>query len=345
MSRRADPRLVGAFVLGAVVIVVLGLLALGTGRDFFHKSDRFVVYFHESLRGLHIGAPVAFRGVDIGDVKAIHAYFDKAGTNIEVPVVIELRRDAVLLEDGKEPTPAVMKLLIDKGARAQLRAESVLTGRQYVGIDFFPGTPATMVKGPVDLPQIPSTPSPFAGLLRSLDDVSMTAPDLVRTAGDVLHTAQQFLAGQPGRDLASILHDTAAVAHQLGDPDGPLAGSLAALPPLASKLSHTADGLDQLVSDLQPILRDRNTQLTKLLGDLDDTSGSIRRASDQLAELTRENRPGIKDFTTRGLPELSGLIEDATRTVNELDGTLRDLRQDPARFFFGNQTQQGVHLR
>ncbi len=345
MSRRADPRLVGAFVLGAVVIAVLGLLALGSARLLFDRSDKFVIYFNESLRGLRIGAPVAFRGVDIGSVTGIHAYFNNEGTNIEVPVVVELRRDAVLLEDGKEPTPAVMKLLVEKGARAQLQLESVLTGRQYIGIDFYPDTPATVVKGPMDLPEIPSIPSPFAGLLRSVDDVSMSAPELMRSASDLLHTAQQFLQGQPGKDLASILHDTAAAAHQLGDPDGPLAKSLAALPTLASKLNDTADGLDRLVSDLQPALRDRNAQLTKLLGNLDDTSTSIRRASDQLGELARENRSGIRTFTTRGLPELTGLIEDSTRMVNELNGTLRDLRQDPARFFFGNRTQEGVRLR
>ncbi len=345
MSRRADPRLVGAFVLGAVVIAVLGLLALGTARTLFAKSDKFVIYFNESLRGLRIGAPVAFRGVDIGNVSEIHAYFNKDGTNIEVPVVVELRRDAVLLEDGKEPTPAVMKLLVEQGARAQLQLESVLTGRQYVGIDFFPGTVIKVVDGPVDLPQIPSIPSPFTGLMRSVDDVSMAAPDLVRTTIDLLRLAQRFLSGEPGHDLASILHDGADVAHRLDDPEGPLAKSLTALPPLASKLNDTANGLDRLVSDLQPILHDRNAQLTKLLGDLGDTSTSIRRASDQLGELARENRQGIRDFTARGLPELSGLIEDTTRMVNELNGTLHDIRQDPARFFFGNQTQQGVRLR
>ena len=160
---------------------MLGLLALGSARLLFDRSDKFVIYFNESLRGLRIGAPVAFRGVDIGSVTGIHAYFNNAGTNIEVPVVVELRRDAVLLEDGKEPTPAVMKLLVEKGARAQLQLESVLTGRQYIGIDFYPNTPATIVKGPMDLPEIPSIPSPFAGLLRSVDDVSMSAPELMRS--------------------------------------------------------------------------------------------------------------------------------------------------------------------
>jgi ABC-type transporter Mla subunit MlaD len=72
---------------------------------------------------------------------------------------------------------------------------------------------------------------------------------------------------------------------------------------------------------------------------------SIRTTPEQAGQLVAENRPNLKEFTDRGLPELAGLIEDATRTVNELDGTLKDLRQDPSRFLFGNQTQQGVRAR
>ena len=39
-----------------------------------------------------------------------------------------------------------------------------------------------------------------------------------------------------------------------------------------------------------------------------------------------------------------GLVEDATRLVNELNGAIRDMRQDPARFFLGDRAGQGVQL-
>lgn len=344
MSRRASPRLIGAFVLGALLLLVAGAVALGS-RSLWGKGDRFVIYFDEPIKGLAIGAPVTFRGVNVGRVVAISAYFRTDGTAIDVPVVVELRRDAVLLETGAQPTPEVMELLVAKGARARLQLESLVTARQYVGIDFFPNTEPRRVAGPVDLPQIPSVRSPIAGILASADDLALAAPDLVKEAGEVLRLLHGFLAGQPGADAAALLADTARLAHALGDPEGPLPRSLATLPDLTAKLAGAAANLDRLTGDVRTALDARNTQAAKLLGELGDTTVAVRRLSEQAGQLVAENRANLKDFSDRGLPELAGLIEDATRTVNELDGTLKDLRQDPSRFLFGNQTQQGIRAR
>jgi ABC-type transporter Mla subunit MlaD len=71
---------------------------------------------------------------------------------------------------------------------------------------------------------------------------------------------------------------------------------------------------------------------------------SLRRAADQASALIRENREGLEEFTADGLPQLVGLVEDANRMVNELNGAIRDMRQDPARFFLGDRAAQGVRL-
>src|SRR3954452_10848022 len=250
LSRRASPRLIGAFVLGELPLLVAGTVALGS-RSLWGKGDRFVIYFDEPIKGLAIGAPVTFRGVNVGRVVAISAYFRTDGTAIDVPVVVELRRDAVLLETGAQPTPEVMELLVAKGARARLQLESLVTARQYVGIDFFPNTEPRRVAGPVNLPQIPSVRSPIAGVLASADDLAIAAPDLVREAGEVLRLLHGFLAGQPGADAAALLADTARLAHALGDPEGPLPRALATLPDLTAKLAGAAANLDRLSGDLR----------------------------------------------------------------------------------------------
>ena len=72
MSARAHPRAVGAFVLGAVALVLGAVLWLSSG-DWFQPRDRFVVVFPGSVRGLNKGAPVTFRGVKTGEVKAVDA--------------------------------------------------------------------------------------------------------------------------------------------------------------------------------------------------------------------------------------------------------------------------------
>ena len=57
MSKRANPRLVGAFVIVAVLLAALGVTTFGSGR-LFRDTVTFVLYFDQSLDGLNPGAPV-----------------------------------------------------------------------------------------------------------------------------------------------------------------------------------------------------------------------------------------------------------------------------------------------
>jgi len=70
MRNRTKPALVGLFVLGGLVLAFVGLLAFG-GLRWFEPSQQAVVYFNEPLSGLSAGAPVTFRGIEIGSVSRL----------------------------------------------------------------------------------------------------------------------------------------------------------------------------------------------------------------------------------------------------------------------------------
>ena len=70
MSAKANKTMIGVFVLGAVVLALGAIVALGSGT-FFTKTDRCIMFFPHSVGGLEVGAPVVFRGVPIGSVKEI----------------------------------------------------------------------------------------------------------------------------------------------------------------------------------------------------------------------------------------------------------------------------------
>ena len=57
MSSKANPTLIGAFVVGAVALAVAAVAILGGGR-WLTPSNKFVMYFQGSVAGLQIGAPV-----------------------------------------------------------------------------------------------------------------------------------------------------------------------------------------------------------------------------------------------------------------------------------------------
>jgi len=130
------------------------------------NPQTYQLIFNESVRGLTRGAPVEFRGIQIGEVADVRAQIDLKTFKFSVPVTINLdpRRlgvNVLGLKAGVDLDTMRRKLidsLVSHGVRAQLRTGNLLTGALYVALDFFPGSPAVTVdwsRTPVQLPTIP----------------------------------------------------------------------------------------------------------------------------------------------------------------------------------------------
>ena len=65
MSKQASPAAIGGFVVGAVALVIAGVLIFGSGKFFTHTTPA-VMYFEGNVQGLQVGAALKFRGVPIG---------------------------------------------------------------------------------------------------------------------------------------------------------------------------------------------------------------------------------------------------------------------------------------
>src|SRR5215471_2661419 len=89
MSRKASPAVIGGFVVGAFVLVVIGILVFGSGK-FFAEVVPAVMYFGGDVKGLQVGASVDFQGVQIGTVLDIKTVFDPAKIHVHIPVTVEL---------------------------------------------------------------------------------------------------------------------------------------------------------------------------------------------------------------------------------------------------------------
>ena len=138
MSKKASSSKIGAFVIGAVVLITVVIAIFGTGRV-FSQMDRYVVYFRDSAAGLDPGSPVKLKGVQIGEVTDVTAVFAD-NWEFYVEVVIEVDRDAVVNESGIEEGTREEQItaLIARGLRAQLETQSMVLGQKYVKLDLFP---------------------------------------------------------------------------------------------------------------------------------------------------------------------------------------------------------------
>ena len=96
MSKKASSTRIGAFVLGAVALVIVVIAVFGGGRIFAQK-DYYVIFFRGSAVGLDVGSAVRLMGVDIGEVKKVTAVYAD-NWEFYVEVIIEVDRDLFTYE-------------------------------------------------------------------------------------------------------------------------------------------------------------------------------------------------------------------------------------------------------
>jgi phospholipid/cholesterol/gamma-HCH transport system substrate-binding protein len=139
MSKQASSIAVGSFVIGAIVLIVAGVLLFGSGK-FFTQTHTAVAVFPGNVKGLKVGAAVEFRGVRIGSVKNIKVLMDRSKNKVYVPVYFDIERGVIedmdfgeLAENlsDKEWREEVEKL-IEAGLKAQLVLQSVVTGQSII---------------------------------------------------------------------------------------------------------------------------------------------------------------------------------------------------------------------
>jgi paraquat-inducible protein B len=175
MAKQANRMMIGGFVVLAVIILAASLVVFGSGK-FFQKTVKCVMFFNESVKGLSVGAPVLFQGVQIGAVTSIVLQVNPAKMQLNIPVVIEYEPDKFQVGAGdravpRDPQKNIAKL-IEKGMRAQLAMQSLITGQLIIQLDFFPGTPVNLKgidKRYIEIPTIPSTGARLADALEKLN--------------------------------------------------------------------------------------------------------------------------------------------------------------------------------
>src|ERR1700722_8513957 len=169
MAKRVSPTAIGTFVVASFAILVVVLVVVGSGK-LFQKPITFVCMFQGDLNGLKVGAPVKVRGVQIGTVSAIKLKLAPSEGAIKpevrglrLPVFIELDRSLLTERGGTGEAlgKAGFQDMMQRGMRAQLNVESLLTGLLFINLDLHPGSPVDLVLVPgsgryQEIPTIPT---------------------------------------------------------------------------------------------------------------------------------------------------------------------------------------------
>jgi len=169
MRERIHSRLIGLFVLGCFFLLLMVLLFMSGGSDFFARKEQFVLYFRDSMNGLNVGAPVKFRGVTVGVVTNIMVEVDPQNIHVDVPVIIQLNPSKVkILSKKRMSEDEFIKRLVSQGLRARLKMQSLIAGSLYVDLTFAAGGTENKVENRLDYYQIPTISSSSGGLSKIL---------------------------------------------------------------------------------------------------------------------------------------------------------------------------------
>jgi paraquat-inducible protein B len=287
---------VGAFVLGGIVLALAAIVLFGN-FSLFSQSIQAAVVFKDSIAGLAVGAPVTFRGVRVGAVENIAIQFDPKTKVAYIPVIVRLTPSRNAAASRSQANRIDLPDLLTQGLRAELNVQSFVTGQSQIDLDFDPSSPAVLHPAITSLPEIPVRQS-------------------------TLQRAREQLSQLPLRELAD---NTVATLKSLRDLTEKLNQDL---PPLVQSLKATADHSGQAADSANQAIKD-------LQGQLDATLGAITQAArtgdQQLIQRGAELHSLLasSDQTMRQVRDLLGDVRGLTsgRAASRanLESTLRDL--------------------
>ncbi len=327
MSKKASTTAIGAFVVGSFVLVLAGLLIFGSGK-FFKDTKKFVLFFRGSVQGLSKGAPVAFKGVRIGSVTDIKIVFDTTNMALRIPVFVEIDPDRLTPMQGNSadqvPEEAkgrsILDYLVEKGLRATLDIQSLVTGQLFVNMDFYPNKPARYVGVETGYVEIPTVSSSLERISKSVEKLPIEeiAARLERTLAGIENWINSPELKESVTSLNQTMKHVEFITQNMSDQTQPI-----------------LSGIEKTLADTQGLVRDTRAHLTPLAADAKE----ITKGTRQLVGTVNSHLAGLASSmaSTLGtaqvalkkaevaLDGIGGAVGEDSRLRFELSNALKEL--------------------
>jgi paraquat-inducible protein B len=254
-----------------------------------------------------MGAPVKFKGVEIGSVKDIKLEMGLGNQVHDIPVIIEIDlkkviRRGVTIEKAMDPN--TIREFVTQGLRGQLQTESLVTGVLYVALDWFPETPLHFVQSAGEhfqYEEIPTVPTELAQAHEALVRVVKKIDDI------------DF------KRLIDSLAKTSDGVGQLVSVNSP------ALKSILQSMDQAMPQLRGAISDFRKLTTTADHNIENVSGDLHQTLTAAQSAIDQIAATMKEAQTTIVSVRATVDPN-SPTIYELTKSLREVSGAASSLR-------------------
>jgi len=288
MAKQASKTVIGVFVVSSIAILIAGVIIFGSG-DMFKKTDKYVMFFESSVKGLSVGAPVIWHGVQVGSVTSIVLIANPKKLSIDIPVIIDVDPSRIEIEgERSKDLGKALKRLIAKGLRAQLGLESIVTGSSMIEINFLPGTPVRLTGGDSRYPEIPTVESGMDKLVQKLHKLPI-----------------EKIAGK----LADILDNLDGL---LKDPE---------IKEMIHNLNVASKKLDDVLENADKLVVDADGELKELIGNLNNKL-------DTLSDGMQATMADARKLLNGASKDLDGVSADAKKLLEDVDGRIKPVMKD-----------------
>jgi len=315
MSKKANTTAIGLFVIGAVLVAMAGIVIFGSGK-FFEKKYHYVAYFSGSVKGLNVGAPVLWNGVKVGEVTKISMEFDAKEVAIRIPVVFQMSRgnSAIINREyyagiNKATQDEILIDLVNRGLRAQLAPQSVITGLLYVKLEFFPESDSTLVGqeslgSDLELTEIPTVPSNMEELARTFENLPLQ--QIAQNLEDMTAGIEQ-LVNSP--HIAAILTSVEGATATLDQ----------TMINLEKQLASIAEDLKTVISNTNRLMYNLNRQVDPVAQGLIDTTDAATGAFNQAEEVLSLTEGPAAELVA----DIQQAVDAATQALEQANTTMQ----------------------
>jgi len=279
MSIKANPTVIGVFVLGAILIAIGAVFFFGSA-DLFAKKQTYVSYFAQSVSGLQTGSNVKFKGVNIGKVTRV-----LLGVGKDQPVYAKVfyQIDQTVFDRDFGGTSRFnlfdvegTKKRVEQGLRVRLDFESLISGQLYMSLDFVKDpAPFTYHDNPSDYAlEIPVQPSDIEAIVSNLTKAisNLGNVDFLAISKDL---QSLIVSAKDGIDSLKLAEVGDSLNHLVNGPE--LKGALTSVKDAFDQMDVT---LKKFQSELDPITANLNPTLEeakKTMAQLEDATHQLDR--------------------------------------------------------------------
>jgi len=307
MESRVNYTAIGVFIVLFIVALVAFAFWLGKYNQDERQYRRYKVFITESVSGLAPEAAVKFHGVDVGKVESIRI---NPRNSEEVELTLKIKKETPIKTDSN----AILKFY-------------GITGLAFIEIAGGSKGAPLLANGNENVPTIPSSPSLIQRLDESLSDV---ASKLSTT----LDRADRLFSDKNVDNVARSLENLRSLTAQIDGYQGEIKALLAQSIALEHNASESLGAMKEAAGSVKTASGNFNTLVqTKMATTLESLEATSKESHTLIKKLEASVDRGDYNIAPAS-SELTSLLEQSRSLTNEMEMTLRSLRESPSDLLF-----------